>query len=88
METTPRRNDRVLSQSASGTLVLLDVDSGVYYSLEQVGARAWELIDGSRTVGQIVECIGEEYDAARDEIERDVESLVAELALANLVDRA
>ena len=79
-----RRQD-VLAQNASGTLVLLDPESGEYFSLNEVGTRVWELCDGTRTVGGIVGAVVEEYDAPADAIERDVLELLSELASDRLV---
>src|ERR1700760_1677207 len=56
-QSRPRRRERVLPQTAAGTLVLLDLDGGQYYSLDEVSARVWELCDGEHGVEGIVEAI-------------------------------
>ena len=40
-------------QSADAQTMLLDLDGGTYFALNEVGARVWELSDGSRTVAEI-----------------------------------
>jgi hypothetical protein len=75
----PRRRERVLTQTAAGTLVLLDLDGGQYYSLDEVSARVWELCDGEHGVGGIVETIGTEYDAPVETIYEDVLAFVEEM---------
>ncbi len=53
------------------------------------GARAFDLVDGKRTVGEIADLLAGEYpDAAREEIARDVGELLAELADRGAVERA
>lgn len=81
----PARNARVLAQRADDELVLLHVDDGLYFSLNDVGARIWELCDGGRDVEQIVIAIGEEFDAPPDVIERDVRVLLEDLANDQLI---
>ena len=82
---TFRRRDGVVSQVASKNLVLLDVDGGEYYSLNEVGTRVWELSDGSRSLEQIICTIIEEHDAPGDVIRSDVTELVEDLVVEKLL---
>ena len=75
----PRRRERVLTQTAAGTLVLLDLDGGQYYSLDEVSARVWELCDGEHGVEGIVETISAEYDAPAETIYEDVLAFLEEM---------
>ena len=75
----------VVKQRASTSLVLLDIESGEYYSLNEVGDRMWELCDGSRSIREVIAAIGREYDASEDIIETDVTELLEELVGANLL---
>ena len=58
------RRDRVLAQRVEGQAVLLDIQSGEYFSLNDVGGRVWELCDGTRTVAEVADTICSEYDVA------------------------
>ena len=80
-----RRSERVIAQSTAGTTVLLSMDGGKYYSLDEVGSRVWELSDGSRTVAEIVALLGGEYEIQLETLERDVLELLTDLANENLV---
>ncbi len=59
--------------------VLLNLDSGHYYILNDTGRRVWELLDGEHTVEEIVECIFEEYEVEREKASQDVFRLLEEL---------
>ncbi len=78
-QSRPRRRERVLTQTAAGTLVLLDLDGGQYYSLDEVSARVWELCDGEHGVEGIVEAISAEYDAPVETIYEDVLAFLEEM---------
>jgi len=80
-----RRKDRVLVQRAAGTLVLLDLDGGEYFALDEVSARVWELCDGDHAVGAIAETIGTEYDAPVEAIYGDVLVFLEEMLDENLL---
>jgi pyrroloquinoline quinone biosynthesis protein D len=82
------RRDNVLTQETSDGLVLLDPDGGEYFSLNEVGSRVWELCDGTRTVGDVVGVLAEEFDAPGETIRDDVLELLEELAAEGLVTEA
>jgi hypothetical protein len=70
----------VLVQHAAGQCILLDVDSGNYYALDEVSGRIWDLCDGDTSVSAMVEAIRQEYEAPVDEVEADVLAFLGEMA--------
>jgi hypothetical protein len=81
-----RQRERILKQEAAGTVVLLDLDSGQYFSLDGAGSRVWDLCDGRHAVAEIVGMVCGEYDAPAETIERDVLELLNDLADEKLLD--
>jgi hypothetical protein len=79
------RRDRVLAKASGGSLVLLDIDSGEYFSTNDVGGLVWELTDGARSVAAIVAAVAAEYDVELDVVEADVMELVDDLARESLL---
>ncbi len=64
----------------------LDGEISVYHPtlttaiyLNETGALIWELCDGSRTIGDIIDLLGEHYPESRSEIATDVPAIVATL---------
>ena len=55
--------------------VILDVKAGIYYGLNSVGARIWDLIQEPSTVDQIRDAILQEYEIDPDSWERDLRAL-------------
>lgn len=84
-DSRPLRQVQVLMQETAGEALLLHLDSGQYYSLDEVGGRIWSLCDGSRTVREIATWLAEEYDQSPDVIEADVLELLQELADEQMV---
>jgi pyrroloquinoline quinone biosynthesis protein D len=78
-ESRPSRREQVLAQSAGETMILLTPASGEYFTLNEVGARIWELADGSRSAREIAEVLVGEYEAPLEAIEADTLELLAEL---------
>jgi hypothetical protein len=85
LDSRPRRADEILVQQAGGSHVLLDPESGEYYTLNEVGARIWALADGSRTVEEIAATLAAEYDAPDKAIRTDVLAVLGELERERLV---
>jgi len=85
VETRPRRAESVLAQRSADSLVLLSPESGQYYTLDEVGARVWELCDGVRSVDDVVASVHAEYDAPLDMIRSDVLELLEELHVEHLL---
>lgn len=85
LDARPKPRERVITQRAADTMVVLAPDSGEYYALSEVGARVWGLCDGTRTVAEVVALLGQEYDAPAAEIEADVLELLTDLAHERLV---
>ncbi len=82
----PSHAGQVIAQEISGSVVLLNIPSGQYYSLNEIGGRVWALCDGTRTVSEIIEVIRGEYEAPGDRVQNDVLALLRELAQEHLVD--
>jgi coenzyme PQQ biosynthesis protein PqqD len=83
-----RRKDRVLVQSAADQRILLDLDGGHYYALDEVSGRVWDLCDGTRDVAAVIAEVCQDYDAPPEEIEADVREFLEELVSEKLVAEA
>jgi hypothetical protein len=75
-----RRREGILQQDVSGAVVLFNMENGRYYSLNDVGARAWELCDGARSLSAIVAVLSGEYAEAEATVHEDVVNLFSELS--------
>jgi hypothetical protein len=69
-----------------GEAVILHLGSGTYFGLNTVGTRIWQLIERHGRIEAVLDELCQEYDACRDELQRDLLELVARLAEARLVE--
>lgn len=79
--------DGVIWKQVGDELVLLDYERGIYFGLDAVGARIWQLIDEQQTEATIVDQLLDEFDVTREVVAGDVDRLVAELAERGLITR-
>ena len=79
----------VMAATRGGETVLLDPVRGRYHTLNDVGARVWELLADGTTLAAIVGTIRTEYDVPLvggvDPVEQDVTTLLRHLRAAGLL---
>ena len=68
-----------------GDLIILNFNSGMYYALDSVGVRIWELIQTPITVEGIRDAIVEEYDVDSDSCTNDLIALCQKLVDKGLI---
>ena len=66
-------------------IVILDLNTSVYYSLDEVGARMWELLLDGLAPDEVAGRICDEYDAAPARARADLDELVALLRRESLL---
>lgn len=75
-----------VSCDLSGESIVLDLDTGIYYGLNEVGARVWTLVQTPVTLRAVLTTLLAEYDVELERCERDLLELVRELAECGLLE--
>src|SRR3989441_12784257 len=77
----------IVSCDLAGEAAILNLQNGVYYGLDPVGARIWNLIqESSKTVTEIRDTLLEEYEVEPERCEGDLLALLQKLADAELIE--
>jgi hypothetical protein len=74
-----------MARTVGDETVILDLATGTYFGLDPVGARIWELLGEGMTLAEVCDRMLEEYEVAREELERDTLKLAQDLAAQGLV---
>jgi len=77
-------SDHVSSDLADEEIIL-DLEGGTYYGLNEVGAQVWALVSTPRPVAEICTELERRYDVEREVLERDVVDLLSEMQEHGLV---
>jgi coenzyme PQQ biosynthesis protein PqqD len=85
IEERVRRLDGVITQQVEGQTILLRVEDGGYYAIDEVGATIWELCDGERSLGEVISTLAAEFDAPAATISADVLEFVQDLRRERLL---
>jgi hypothetical protein len=82
-----QRRGRVLAVTQSDAMVLMDLASGRYFTLNDVAGRIWELLATPRSMADIVAELAAEYDVKPERLISDVLTLTERLVELSLLVR-
>jgi len=80
-----RSSPHVLSATIDGRTVLLDLQAGKYYGLDEVGSRIWEAIQHTASGAEIVHELALTYDVPADVLAADARRFVDDMKHRHLV---
>ena len=72
----------LMTADMNGSAVMMDIMSGKYYNLGEVGGCIWELLEEPMTVTALVQKLTAEYDVSAAQCRADIEPF-----LNTLLDR-
>jgi hypothetical protein len=75
-----------VSCDLEGEAAILNLKNSVYYGLDPVGARVWQLIQEPMTLAQIRDVLRAEYDVEASQLETDIRDLVEQMAEQGLIE--
>ena len=75
LDSTVSPSDDAVFRELEGESVLLNLETGMYYGLDAVGTRAWQLAAADGSLRAVRDALVEEYEAEPAVIERDLIAL-------------
>src|SRR5262245_15901231 len=80
----PREQD-VVAKVMDGEAIIINLQNGIYYSMDKAGGLVWEMIERKYTIEETITAITRRYSVSRADAQRDVEQLLEKLLEENLV---
>ena len=87
LDTVISKNTKVPWRIIEGEAVLVKVDSGEVVQLNEVAAEIWRVIDGNKTIAEIVDHIHGLFEVDRKQVKKDALEFVQSLLDKNLALR-
>jgi|CXWL01.1.fsa_nt_gi hypothetical protein len=78
-------SESVLFRELEGEAVLLEIESGYYFGLNEIGSKIWNLLAAHGDLETILAALMAEYDVAEDRLRSDVTAFLSTLAERRLV---
>lgn len=80
-----RIQEDVLFQELQREAVLLNLKTGVYLGLNEIGTRIWQLLQEDGALSRVVEVMLQEYDVSEDKLTHDLLDLVSQMEKQGLL---
>jgi hypothetical protein len=77
--------DQVFSE-LEGEAVVLQLSTGTYFGLNEVGAKVWSMVQKPCAYSEILSKVLEEYEVDRTQLESDLEGLLQKMMGAGLIE--
>ena len=65
--------------------ILLNIQTGIYFRLNEMGGYIWPLLDGEHSIHEIVDSIVDEFEVSADAAEKDFLCFMDELLKEEIV---
>jgi len=84
------KEDNCVTREIAGETIIVPIKGRVgdldsIYTLNEVGTLIWQLIDGQRNIGQIVQSVRQTYDVESEEVTRHTFDFLGSLEKAGLI---
>ncbi len=77
--------DDVLFQELQGEAVLLNLKTGVYLGLNQIGTRIWQLLQEDGALSRVMDVMLQEYEVTEEKLSQDLLNLVGQMEKQGLL---
>lgn len=88
LDATVVRSSDIMSSPVDDELVMIDMERGLYYSLDRVGADIWSRLATPQTVTALCTHLLQRYEVDRATCEADVLAVLNEMAANGLLSEA
>ena len=78
---------KVMFRQVDEEMVVLDLESGLYFGLDEVGKLIWDGVVAGKSLGEIASVISSEYEVNEAQAENDVVEFSAQLLDRGLLAR-
>jgi hypothetical protein len=83
---SPQQVSTELPDARGTQTVILGLRDGVYFELNEVGARIWQLLQQPRSLASVLAVLLEEYDVSAAQCEADVLALAENMLNRGLLE--
>ena len=85
LDDTPTIGEDVVFRELEGEIVILNLDKGEYFGVDDIGTRVWTLVAEGRSLRQIADVMVSEYDVPRETVAADLLRLAGEMISHGLI---
>lgn len=87
-DTPVYRTANQVSGEIDGQVVLLSIENGAYFKLNEVGTRIWQLIETPHTITQLTKILQKEFAVSPEQCRAEVHRFLQRLKKRHLLQMA
>lgn len=80
-----QRNNDIMTAEMGEELVMLHLDQGSYFGLDEIGREIWNRLDDPVSFGDLCAALQQDFDVDADTCANDVRAFVTRMARNDLV---
>lgn len=80
-----KRNENTVSGRLHDEMVMMDLDRGKYYALNNVSTRIWDLLGDWRSIDELCAVLTDEYDVSLEQCGKEVSQILEEMQELKLI---
>ena len=85
LENAIARNQEIDATDLDGEFVMMNMEKGQYFMMNDVGSRIWEIIEEPIKVSEIINALLSEFEVEREECENTVMEFLNDLNYGDLI---
>ena len=82
------RSDNFVFNEVDGELVMMNIETGAYASLNETGKSIWTLLDAPKSLAEVVSSLVEEYEIDQATCEKEVLPFVENMLKSEVLIKA
>ncbi|HEX3012545.1 MAG TPA: lasso peptide biosynthesis PqqD family chaperone [Syntrophomonadaceae bacterium] len=84
-DTVISKTEGVVLAELDGKVVMMSIENGQYYGLDEVGSIIWDMMSEPVQVKNVIDRLMQEYEVTREECEKDVMAFLEKLYEKKLI---
>ncbi|MDJ0757459.1 MAG: lasso peptide biosynthesis PqqD family chaperone [Ardenticatenaceae bacterium] len=85
LENTVVRSDNFITSKVDDDIVMMSLEKGAYYALDDIGSVIWEQIDQPQTVADLCRHLMTKFDVEPAQCQHDVLAFLTDLASEGMI---
>jgi len=78
--------DGIVHRDLQGELVLLNLNTGIYFGLDSLGTRIWHLLQERQSLQKILDTLLQEFDVTEAQCREDLFRLIGQMREKGLIE--
>lgn len=78
-------SEDLVATDLDGEIVMMSIENGQYYGLDDIGSRIWTLLEKPHRVSDLCDILMQEFEVELEQCQQDVLAFLNELAEDSLV---